>query len=254
MTPIERIELYKEEFTNSDEKIYQYLKHSLADISSYSIVEIADKADVSKSALLRFCKKIGYKGFAEFKYDISKYILSGAGDTKISASLDSILELYSRQISSMADAFSSNLLKHLTGLILSAKQIRIYGIHESGLSATYMSYRLSVLGIDSEAISNAASFHSKVSCAKQDDLNIFFSVSGANKQTAEAYHNAFTTDAKNILITSNAHTKGAKNFNAVLVLPSISTNQLLLFLDSHSIVIIGIDIIISALAKSMNSK
>ena len=34
---------------------------------------IAEKAGVSKSALLRFCKKLGYEGYSEFKYEVSKY-------------------------------------------------------------------------------------------------------------------------------------------------------------------------------------
>ena len=255
MSPFERIELYTEEFTNSDHKIYKYLQKSLSDVFSYSITEIADKAGVSKSALLRFCKKIGYEGFTEFKYDVSRYLLSGAGgEETTSSSLPKILDLYSRQISSLSEAITPTTLHNLTNIILNSQRIRIFGIHESGLSATYMSYRLSSLGIDSEPICDSVSFNPKVSCAKKHDLNIFFSVSGANQQTSTACQTAFTTEAGNILITSNDHAKGAKNFDAVLVLPSISTNQSQLFLDTHSIVIIGIDIIINELAKIMNEK
>lgn len=254
MSPIERIELYKDEFTNSDQKIYTYLKQYLSDVASYSIIEIAEKAGVSKSALLRFCKKIGYEGFAEFKYDVSKFLLSGGGnDDNTDSSVSSILSLYSRQITSLSESFTASSFNLLTDLILNSDRIRIFGIHESGLSATYMSYRLSALGIDSEAISNAASFHSKISCAKRNDLNIFFSVSGANQHTSEAFHDAFSTQASNVLITSNAHTKGAKKFTDVLILPSISTIHPNLFLDSHSIVIISIDIIINELAKILNT-
>lgn len=255
MTPVERIKLYEAEFTNSDLKIQKYLEHSLSDVSSYSITEISDRAGVSKSAFLRFCQKIGYDGFAEFKYDVSRFLLSGFDyDSKNLCSLASIIRIYSDGISSLSDSISSSTLEKITSLILDSSRIRIYGIHESGLSATYMSYRLSTLGIDSESISSAALFHSKISCAKKQDLNIFFSVSGANQETSEAFHNAFQTPATNILITSNAHTKGAKNFDCILVLPSINSNSQRLFLDSHSMVIIGIDIIINELAKVMNKK
>ena len=174
MSPIERIELYKDEFTNSDQKIYTYLKQYLSDVASYSIIEIAEKAGVSKSALLRFCKKIGYEGFAEFKYDVSKFLLSGGGnDDNTDSSVSSILSLYSRQITSLSESFTASSFNLLTDLILNSDRIRIFGIHESGLSATYMSYRLSALGIDSEAISNAASFHSKISCAKRTFFSLF---------------------------------------------------------------------------------
>ena len=36
-----------------------------------TIVDLAEKCHVSKSAILRFAKKLGYSGYSEFKYDFS---------------------------------------------------------------------------------------------------------------------------------------------------------------------------------------
>ena len=46
-------------------------------VASYTIIDVAEFADVSKSALLRFCKKLGYSGYSEFKFEVSRFLLSG---------------------------------------------------------------------------------------------------------------------------------------------------------------------------------
>ena len=76
MTPIQHIQLHKDEFTKSELIIMDYILSNLHDISSYPISTIAEKCKVSKSALLRFCQKCGFQGYSEFKYEVSRYLQS----------------------------------------------------------------------------------------------------------------------------------------------------------------------------------
>ena len=77
MNPLELITLHEQSFTKSDIKVRNFVLDNLEIITARSIDIIAEKAGVSKSALLRFCKKLGYEGYSEFKYEVSKYLLSG---------------------------------------------------------------------------------------------------------------------------------------------------------------------------------
>ncbi len=76
MTPIQHIELHQGEFTKSELVIMDYVLTHLDKISAYPIATIAEKCKVSKSALLRFCQKCGFKGYSEFRYEVSRYIQS----------------------------------------------------------------------------------------------------------------------------------------------------------------------------------
>ena len=63
MGPIERLELNKNNFTKSEIEIMEYIKKNPMDIVQYSIIQIAERANTSKSAVIRLCQKIGYDGF-----------------------------------------------------------------------------------------------------------------------------------------------------------------------------------------------
>lgn len=73
MNIIDRIEAAKPNFTKSDELIYNCIKEDYWIIirEASTIVDLAEKCRVSKSAILRFAKKLGYSGYSEFKYDFS---------------------------------------------------------------------------------------------------------------------------------------------------------------------------------------
>ena len=252
MTPLERMSAHQAEFTRSDRKIQDYLNNNLSEISSYSITDVAENIGVSKSALLRFCKRIGYSGYSEFKYHVSSYLLSGGTNGESSVhSVEEFTNFYITGIQEIKSYVNDAQLIQTAEYILRADHIRLFGIHESGLSATYFSYRLNALGIDSEAISSAASFHSKIMCAKKQDLNIFFSVSGTNSEIVEASTLAFDTMADNIMITCNSLAPHATQFSCLITLPMVSSHSSNLFLDSHSIVIISIDLLMNYLAKDL---
>ena len=59
MNPLELITLHEQSFTKSDIKVRNFVLDNLEIITARSIDIIAEKAGVSKSALLRFCKKLG---------------------------------------------------------------------------------------------------------------------------------------------------------------------------------------------------
>ena len=73
MGPIERLELNKNNLTKSEIEIMEYIKKNPMDIVQFSIIQIAEKANTSKSAVIRLCQKIGDDGFSEFKFDISTF-------------------------------------------------------------------------------------------------------------------------------------------------------------------------------------
>lgn len=59
--------IINEEEDSSDKAISEYLLQHLETIESLTINEIVDQAFVSHSSLRRFCNKLGYKNFSEFR-------------------------------------------------------------------------------------------------------------------------------------------------------------------------------------------
>ena len=55
-------------------EIYEYIMHHKEQVLHMKIRELADEVHVSTTTILRFCKKAGCNGFAEFKIKFQLYL------------------------------------------------------------------------------------------------------------------------------------------------------------------------------------
>lgn len=56
--------------TSSEQIIYQYFKDNLHSIIYLSLSDICKELYVSNATVIRFCQKIGFKGFNELKFQL----------------------------------------------------------------------------------------------------------------------------------------------------------------------------------------
>ena len=68
----EKISIYYTSLTPTEKKICTKILDNPEIIIKNSIIDAGNKCDTSKSAMLRFAKKLGYSGYSEFKYAISE--------------------------------------------------------------------------------------------------------------------------------------------------------------------------------------
>ncbi|MDB1941663.1 hypothetical protein PMY49_12990, partial [Clostridium tertium] len=142
MNPIDNILLHNDEFTQSEIKIKNIILTNPDIIACFPLVTAAYKMNVSKSALLRFCQKCGYKGFSEFKYELSRYLHSGnlSNEKIINDSSQEIINLFIEKLTLLKESNLDNQLEALSEDILKSNKIKIYGVHETGLAARPVSY------------------------------------------------------------------------------------------------------------------
>lgn len=69
--------------TPIETEIGYYILKNQEDVLEMSVIELADKTHVSKSAIHRFCKKIGLKGFNELKVIMAKDITELRSDIEM---------------------------------------------------------------------------------------------------------------------------------------------------------------------------
>lgn len=254
MTPLQHIELHKSEFTKSELVIMDYVMHHLDVVSSYPIATVAEKCKVSKSALLRFCQKCGYQGYSEFKYEISRYLHSviqvdeNNTDTNMTHKL---LTLYVEQMQALETYISTSRMDKLSTAIKKARKIKIYGIHETGLSASYFCYRLCTLGIDAQPVTHASNMSELATLSTKDDLNIFLSLSAKTSVICDSLHYAITNGSTNVLFTQNDHHKFRNKIYEFFILPTFDYEEKQIFLDSQALLFVTIDLFINNLAANL---
>lgn len=248
MNPTERIKLHQPDFTPSDKKVAAYVLDRLDVIASFTITDAASRIGVSKSALLRFCKKIGYQGYAEFRFDAAHHLLSGTNDGSTCNDSHQFIDNYVSCVTRIPNTIVEHEVENLINSILGATSIKIFGVHESGLSGKYLSYRLAALNINSEALTSTETFNTKAALSKPEDLNIFVSVSGITPNIISAFQESKKSGATCALITTNELCPLAKESDLLILIPSFSIDRSALFLDSQAIMLIAIDLIINRLA------
>ena len=210
MNPMDVILLHENEFTQSEIKIKDLILSNPDIIACFPLVTAAYKMGVSKSALLRFCKKCGYEGFSEFKYELSRYIHSGNIQKNSDNSSKEIINLFIEKLEIINESNLDKSIEVLANEILNANKIKIYGVHETGLAAKHLQYRLTTIGIDSESITDNSLIAEKALFSTKKDLNIYFSLSALTTIINESIENSLKNKCKIALITQNSKSKFSK--------------------------------------------
>ncbi|MGY5239281.1 MurR/RpiR family transcriptional regulator [Clostridium tertium] len=251
MNPIDNILLHNDEFTQSEIKIKNIILTNPDIIACFPLVTAAYKMNVSKSALLRFCQKCGYKGFSEFKYELSRYLHSGnlSNEKIINDSSQEIINLFIEKLTLLKESNLDNQLEALSEDILKSNKIKIYGVHETGLAASHLQYRLTTIGIDSESITDSSLIAEKALFSSQNDLNIYFSLSALTSIIVESIKNSISNNSNIALITQNNKTKFSKQIPNIIVLPSFSLAKDSFFIDSQALNFVFIELLINKLSK-----
>ena len=253
MNPFDQILINANTFTKSEQRIKDHILSDPEVIVFYPLIEAANRIKVSKSALLRFCQKCGYDGYSEFKYEISRLFHSGQLNSSnyeskssemIDAYCDAMLEIKKRNLDLIFDSISQDLIK--------STKIRIFGVHESGLPAHHLQYRLSTLGIDADFVEPTLSSE-KAIFGTSNDLHIYFSLSGKTLQIEEALPNSFERRSKTVLITQNDRVKFKNHVTHFILVPSLNSRSTQAFLDAQLLNFLIVELIVSNLSKHLSN-
>ncbi|MFW2489796.1 MurR/RpiR family transcriptional regulator [Clostridium chromiireducens] len=221
MDPISLMKSMASTFTKVELEIYNRLMSDPTLIMDSTIIVLADHLKVSNSAITRFCKKLGYKGYVEFRYDFSSYFNKEEKEDE-----DHIIKrtanTYSSVLNILENMLDENEIKKLVSKMKESKNIRVIGIGSSGLAAKYLRYRIFKYGRNIEALDNKFEMDESCSLAEEGDMLIAITDSGkskeVNNQVVEAYNNDITT----VVITTNDVAVLRSKSNFYFQLPSVS--------------------------------
>ena len=253
MNPFERLDFYKSNYTKSEKIIYEWIKKNPTTVMKDSIESLAEEISTSKAAIIRFSKKIGYSGFAEFKFELSRYIISGIRENKnenmdISRSITSLYAGYIKQINDFIDLKN---IKTIAKTLSNARRVKILGKNRTGLSALQFRYRLTKIGFDAEAITDGILMNQMQESLTKGDVVLIFTTRAEDLQYYELIRNISKNGVTTIVVTCT-ETKLIKQSNYHILLPSIENASTSSFLDNQTIMFVFIEILLAELAYKVN--
>ena len=145
---IEKIASFKSVATKKERLIIDRIKDlDMNSLIHMSITDLSSKINITEATILRFCKKLGYKGYSDFKIALSQDISYQKPEMK-----NSIIEKSYNRINSALEFTISNLdtsmIKEITKHILSADKICVFGIGNSYVPTMYIYNSLVKEGIN----------------------------------------------------------------------------------------------------------
>lgn len=246
MNPFEKIELKKDSFTKKEMIIYNILQKNPDLILRGSITSLSKEYQVSQSTITRFCQKIGYDGFNEFKFDVFR---SEKQSYDNSENHVSVIESYCQLLHILEESLDYDLLRKVARDIVHAKTIIVTGTHKSSLPAQMLRYNLfkcnkKAIFLEYGEVQDLPHIVSK------DDMVIMFSNQGSGlhsknqfKEDKEKYHFNLT------FVTMNDKLHVKKYCDNFVWLPSSSNQHFDCYLESQIIFFVYIDLLTSEITK-----
>ncbi len=205
-------------YTKSERQIINYLNTNLNDVIYLSVTEFSDKIGVGETTIVRFCKKLGHKGYHDFKLTIAQdSTIKHSQQTKSNTISE---QVYNGMISVLEESknfIDQAMIKESIKMMNQAKNIYFYGVGASGITALEAHskfFRLSpkfAVYTDSHFQTMASQIMTK------DDLIIVLTISGSTKDIVDAVKYAKENGTKVIAITNFKKSPITKYSDVVLL-------------------------------------
>ncbi len=257
MNPLELLEKEYPNLTKSEQAITDYIVNNPMTVIRFSLTQIAKEARTSNTAVIRLCQKLGYQGFSEFKFSLSRAALSdthgsdGEGGKEFENSVTAIVSQYVRYLNQMAAEADMDQIGRIAGLICRCPRMVIMGNNRTGFSASQLSYRLFRIGVANHLTTDQVVMSDYMEIFGPGDVCLIFSIS-ASKLYKDVIQRMKKNGATVVLFTMNGSSPYKKLCDHYVCLPQISYNKKMGFLDDQAIFFVFIEVLISEAAKLLN--
>lgn len=210
MSCIYKIKEAKASFTETEKKIADYILSHVEEVVEYSAQVLADEVNTSAAAVIRFSKKLGFKGFTAMKVELARD--NGDKDvkdfTEIIKQDDSIKTLIKKThtsnintIEQVYNLINPDTLESAIHVMKKARRIYLLGVGASGEVCNDLLHKL--LRIDRNVFYHTDSHIQIASVAHitKDDVVVAISYGGDTKEVVTAVQYAKQKQATIIGIT-----------------------------------------------------
>lgn len=237
----------------------------LADPHSFArlpVRELAEKANVSKPTVVRFCRSMGYDGLADFKLKLAGNVAEGVPFVHRSVDVDDkTSDVLVKVIDNSVSAFlqyrndaNASAIEQAVEAIVHAwrhnRRLEIYGVGNSGVVALDAQHKFFRLGIPSQATSDTHIQAMAATMLKSGDCVIVISNSGRTKDLVDVAAVAKANGATVITITSS-HTPLSSSSSILLKADNPEGSDLYSPMASRLLHLLIIDILATAVALKM---
>ena len=239
------------DFSDKEKSIANYIMQYGDQIKNINITDLAKETNTSGATITRFCKKIDCDSFVDMKIKLG----ANKSDTQVTEEegiFSYVYQYYNEVIERTKSLIDKESIFKIVSEIKKARNIYIYGVGSSGLTADEMMQRLLRMGFNTLSISDSHMMIINSSIVSEKDLVIGLSIGGETKEVVQALRVCKENEAKVIAITSFEGSSITKysDINLMVYNPKfIDKNR---FINSQFSVMYVLDLISMVLLKDEN--
>ncbi|MEG0423164.1 MAG: MurR/RpiR family transcriptional regulator [Erysipelotrichaceae bacterium] len=212
------IESFYPTLTKTEKQIADFILHDHDnEIVCLSLSEVSSKLNIGEATIVRFCRKIDFKGYQDLKFAIA---LDDAKTEEI-YDANNYLDIIEKNIvDSIHDTKNIIDMKQLekgVKMISDAEQLYFYGAGSSAFVAEMAEERFLRVGRRGKSIKESHLQCAQSSICNEKDVIVVISISGSTKDLYEAVHIAKENDCKIITVTNHINSPMAKISDCVLL-------------------------------------
>ncbi len=195
---------------SSEKAAAVYLMEHLAQIGDMNLNMIAGKASLSSSTFIRFCKRMGYSGYQEFRNEVHEAQLLFQPDMEDKSAVlpmkQQMKEIIDKNIETMKRtlALASNQYNEVVEALQNANVIIMFGNGDAILPCEFIKIKLMKIGKTCITYSDQDLQVFSASTIHQGDVALAVSHTGRSKSVVEAMRIAQERGAITIGITASA--------------------------------------------------
>ena len=218
-----------DKFNGSEKQLADYILKNKESVINQSIQSLATSTFSSTSTIVRLCRKIGLKGYKDFKIKLSAELQQHYNDisavnpdfpfTEDDSNKEiaqKLLELMQTSLKQTSELLTNDLLEHAVRVIFQSRKLGIFAYGDTYISA--LSFQNKLMKINLNANLPSLTEESKFMAANytKNDCAILISYSGQSKNTYQLAQILRLNGVKIIAITSDKDSKIAKLSDIVL--------------------------------------
>ncbi|MNW28422.1 putative HTH-type transcriptional regulator YbbH [compost metagenome] len=209
----DRIRTYYPSLTRSESKVASCVLERSHDLIYLSVTELAEFAGTGETTVMRFCRKIGFKGYQDFKLALAQdqtarrpYELQhqeGLPDQEPDM-IQTVYEAMVNILNSSVGLLDREQLELAVDVLDQAGYIQFFGVGSSGITALEAKNRLLRIGRRAEAVADSHIQAMMAVTMGPGDVAFGISVSGSTLDTNDMLHKAKQNGATIVAITNYA--------------------------------------------------
>jgi len=202
----------------AEQRVAKLLLADPRTFATLPIVELAERAQVSKPTVVRFCRSIGYDGLADFKLKLAGSVNEGVPFVHRSVDDDDkagdiVVKVIDNAVAAMLRyrnaAASQSIERAISALAATGRdadkgrRIEFYGVGNSGIVAQDAQHKFFRLGVTAAAVSDGHMQVMSATMLKTGDCAVIISNSGRSRDLLDVAEIARKKGATVIVVTAS---------------------------------------------------